>query len=195
MSSISARHLGKSYGRGSGTVHALSDVSFTIDSGEFIGIMGESGAGKSTLLSILGAMNTPSTGTLSHCPGHRQRPAGTAGRRPAGRQAMNLQHRIVNNAINFLRSLHGRPLIAARQPLPEQGRPIRHRARQRLCTQNRKEQNASTKSQLNSKNQFSNFRVGILKLNLKCPISFRSSASISFRFQQTGPVFSDPAEP
>ena len=65
MSSISARQLGKSYGRGTGTVHALSDVSFTIDSGEFVGIMGESGAGKSTLLSILGAMNTPTAGTLT----------------------------------------------------------------------------------------------------------------------------------
>ena len=65
MSSINARQLGKSYGRGTGTVHALSDVSFTIDSGEFVGIMGESGAGKSTLLSILGAMNTPTTGMLA----------------------------------------------------------------------------------------------------------------------------------
>jgi len=65
MSSINARQLGKSYGQGTGTVHALSEVSFTIDSGEFIGIMGESGAGKSTLLSILGAMNTPTRGTLT----------------------------------------------------------------------------------------------------------------------------------
>jgi putative ABC transport system ATP-binding protein len=65
MSNIHAHGLGKSYGRGTGAVHALSDVSFTIDSGEFVGIMGESGAGKSTLLSILGAMNTPTTGRLS----------------------------------------------------------------------------------------------------------------------------------
>ena len=65
MSSIHAQGLGKSYGRGSGTVRALSNVSFTIDSGEFVGIMGESGAGKSTLLSILGAMNTPTTGMLA----------------------------------------------------------------------------------------------------------------------------------
>lgn len=65
MSSISARQLGRSYGRGTGTVHALTGVSFTIHSGEFVGIMGESGAGKSTLLSILGAMNTPTTGTLT----------------------------------------------------------------------------------------------------------------------------------
>jgi len=65
MSGIHAQGLGKSYGRGSATVHALADVSFTIDSGAFVGIMGESGAGKSTLLSILGAMNTPTTGTLT----------------------------------------------------------------------------------------------------------------------------------
>ncbi len=65
MSSISARQLGKSYGRGNGTVHALADVSFTIESGQFVGIMGESGAGKSTLLSILGAMNSPTTGSLT----------------------------------------------------------------------------------------------------------------------------------
>ena len=64
MSTIQARQLGKSYGKGSGTVRALSDVSFTIASGEFVGVMGESGAGKSTLLSILGAMNTPTTGDL-----------------------------------------------------------------------------------------------------------------------------------
>jgi len=65
MSSIHAQDLGKSYGRGGAVVHALADVSFTIDSGAFVGIMGESGAGKSTLLSILGAMNTPTTGRLS----------------------------------------------------------------------------------------------------------------------------------
>lgn len=65
MSSIHAQQLGKSYGRGSARVHALADVSFSIDSGAFVGIMGESGAGKSTLLSILGAMNTPTTGNLT----------------------------------------------------------------------------------------------------------------------------------
>jgi putative ABC transport system ATP-binding protein len=65
MSSIIARKLGKSYGRGSAVVNALADISFTIDSGEFVGIMGESGAGKSTLLSILGAMNSPTTGQLT----------------------------------------------------------------------------------------------------------------------------------
>lgn len=65
MSQINAHQLSKSYGRGSSGVHALTDVSFTIGSGEFVGIMGESGAGKSTLLSILGAMNSPTTGALT----------------------------------------------------------------------------------------------------------------------------------
>ena len=65
MSTIDSKQLSKSYGQGSSTVHALTDVSFTIPSGQFVGIMGESGAGKSTLLSILGAMNTPSRGTLT----------------------------------------------------------------------------------------------------------------------------------
>lgn len=65
MSTIHARQLSKTYGQGESAVHALADVSFTIESGQFVGIMGESGAGKSTLLSILGAMNTPSAGTLT----------------------------------------------------------------------------------------------------------------------------------
>ncbi len=65
MSRIDAHRLGKSYGQGDSVVAALTDVNFTIESGAFVGIMGESGAGKSTLLSILGAMNTPTTGTLT----------------------------------------------------------------------------------------------------------------------------------
>lgn len=65
MSRIEALNLGKAYGQGGGMIQALANASFTIESGDFVGIMGESGAGKSTLLSILGAMNRPSTGTLT----------------------------------------------------------------------------------------------------------------------------------
>jgi len=58
-------HLSKHYGRGDAVVTAIDDMNFIIESGEFVGIMGESGAGKSTLLSIMGAMNAPSAGTLT----------------------------------------------------------------------------------------------------------------------------------
>ena len=62
MSYIIAEKLVKKYGNGEAAVTAVSDISFKIESGEFIGIMGESGAGKSTLLSIMGAMNAPTSG-------------------------------------------------------------------------------------------------------------------------------------
>ena len=62
MSYITAENLKKTYGSGDAIVTAVSDISFKIESGEFIGVMGESGAGKSTLLSIMGAMNAPTSG-------------------------------------------------------------------------------------------------------------------------------------
>ncbi|GAG12470.1 unnamed protein product, partial [marine sediment metagenome] len=62
MSYIVAEKLVKNYGNGEATVTAVSDISFEIESGEFVGVMGESGAGKSTLLSIMGAMNAPTSG-------------------------------------------------------------------------------------------------------------------------------------
>ncbi|RJR51123.1 MAG: ABC transporter ATP-binding protein [Desulfobacteraceae bacterium] len=65
MSNIQAENLVKSFGSGEAAVVAVSGMSFNIEAGEFIGIMGESGAGKSTLLGILGAMNAPTSGRLS----------------------------------------------------------------------------------------------------------------------------------
>lgn len=64
MSYIVAENLIKKYGSGDAAVSAISDVSFEIGAGEFVGIMGESGSGKSTLLSIMGAMNAPTFGNL-----------------------------------------------------------------------------------------------------------------------------------
>jgi len=62
MSYIIAENLFKEYGSGDSAVAAIKNISFKIDSGEFVGIMGESGAGKSTLLSVMGAMNSPTSG-------------------------------------------------------------------------------------------------------------------------------------
>ena len=64
MSYIIAENLTKQYGTGDATVSAVSGISFSIDEGEFIGVMGESGAGKSTLLGMIGAMNAPTSGRL-----------------------------------------------------------------------------------------------------------------------------------
>ena len=64
MSYIEAINIEKTYGQDEAAVAAISRMSFRIDSGEFVSVMGESGAGKSTLLAVLGAMNTPTAGKL-----------------------------------------------------------------------------------------------------------------------------------
>jgi putative ABC transport system ATP-binding protein len=64
MSFIKAHKLRKIYGYGETAVNAIYDVSFEIESGEFLAVMGKSGAGKSTLLDIVGTMCAPSSGQL-----------------------------------------------------------------------------------------------------------------------------------
>ncbi len=63
MSYIRAENLVKEYGTGDSKVAAVRGIGFSIEAGEFIGVMGESGSGKSTLLSLLGALNSPTSGT------------------------------------------------------------------------------------------------------------------------------------
>ena len=63
MGLMIAENLHKQYGSGEAAVDAIHGISFQIDAGEFVGIMGESGAGKSTLLSVMGAMNAPTSGS------------------------------------------------------------------------------------------------------------------------------------
>lgn len=60
---IEVSKITKTYMNGDNATHALRGVSFVIKDGEFIAIMGPSGSGKSTLMHILGALDTPSSGT------------------------------------------------------------------------------------------------------------------------------------
>jgi putative ABC transport system ATP-binding protein len=62
---IEAGHLGKTYRSGKLSVTALRDISFTVDPGEFVAIVGPSGSGKSTLFYVLGGLTSPSTGSLT----------------------------------------------------------------------------------------------------------------------------------
>jgi putative ABC transport system ATP-binding protein len=62
MSYIHVDALAKQYGTGDAAVLAVRNMNLKIESGEFLGVMGESGSGKSTLLSMMGALNTPTSG-------------------------------------------------------------------------------------------------------------------------------------
>jgi putative ABC transport system ATP-binding protein len=62
---IEIQNIGKDYLEGEGsTVQAIKEMTFFIDDGEFVSIMGQSGSGKSTLLSILGGLNHPTRGKV-----------------------------------------------------------------------------------------------------------------------------------
>jgi putative ABC transport system ATP-binding protein len=61
---IEIQNIGKDYQEGESTVQAIKEMSFFIDDGEFVSIMGQSGSGKSTMLSILGGLNHPTRGKI-----------------------------------------------------------------------------------------------------------------------------------
>lgn len=64
MSLIEVKNLTKIYGKGENEVIALNNISFSVEQGEFIAIIGASGSGKSTLLHLLGGVDKPTSGEV-----------------------------------------------------------------------------------------------------------------------------------
>ncbi|MCL1800559.1 MAG: ABC transporter ATP-binding protein [Promicromonosporaceae bacterium] len=64
MAILKVEHLTKLYHQGDTEVAALNDVSFTVDKGQFVAIVGPSGSGKSTMMHLLGGVDIPTSGTV-----------------------------------------------------------------------------------------------------------------------------------
>lgn len=64
MEILKVEHLTKIYGTGESEVKALDDVSFSVEKGEFVAIIGASGSGKSTLLHLIGGVDRPTSGKV-----------------------------------------------------------------------------------------------------------------------------------
>src|SRR5260221_5455141 len=65
MAIVSVQSVSKSYWRDSYEIPVLSDISFEIPDGEFLGLMGPSGSGKTTLLNLIAGIDKPSKGSIS----------------------------------------------------------------------------------------------------------------------------------
>src|SRR5213075_2683184 len=63
VSLIHLQNISRRYQMGTETIHALRDVSLSIERGEYVAIMGPSGSGKSTLMNLIGCLDTPISGS------------------------------------------------------------------------------------------------------------------------------------
>lgn len=64
MEILKVENLVKTYGKGETKINAVDDISFTINKGEFVAIVGASGSGKSTLLHLIGGVDRPTSGKV-----------------------------------------------------------------------------------------------------------------------------------
>lgn len=64
MEILKVENLTKTYGSGENLVHAVDDVSFSVEKGEFVATVGASGSGKSTLLHLIGGVDRPTSGKI-----------------------------------------------------------------------------------------------------------------------------------
>lgn len=64
MEILKVENLTKTYGSGENLVNAVDDVSFSVEKGEFLAIVGASGSGKSTLLHLIGGVDRPTSGKI-----------------------------------------------------------------------------------------------------------------------------------
>ena len=64
MEILKVENLTKTYGSGENLVHAVDDVSFSVEKGEFVAIVGARGSGKSTLLHLIGGVDRPTSGKI-----------------------------------------------------------------------------------------------------------------------------------
>lgn len=64
MSILKVENLTKTYGKGENKINAVDNISFSVEKGEFLAIIGSSGSGKSTLLHLLGGVDRPTSGKV-----------------------------------------------------------------------------------------------------------------------------------
>ena len=76
MEILKVKNLCKTYGKGNTLVKALDNVSFSVEKGEFVAIVGSSGSGKSTLLHLLGGVDHPTSGEIINLAIFRRRQVG-----------------------------------------------------------------------------------------------------------------------